>query len=62
MLFFCTENKILTKMGKSACKKKDYKTPENPKYYCKKCGAIAKKEGKVCKPKKIKLTKNQEIL
>jgi len=39
-------------MGKSACKKKDYKEPENPNYECKKCGAKAKKEDKLCKPQK----------
>ncbi|TDN95707.1 hypothetical protein DET65_0485 [Sunxiuqinia elliptica] len=41
-------------MGKTACKKKDFEESENPKYYCKKCGAKVKKEGKVCKPKKLK--------
>ena len=40
-------------MGKTACKKKDYAEPENPKYQCRKCGAKAKKEEKVCKPEKI---------
>jgi rRNA maturation endonuclease Nob1 len=40
-------------MSKTACKKKKYKVPDNPKYYCKKCGSKAKKEDKVCKPKKI---------
>jgi hypothetical protein len=41
-------------MGKTACKKDDYKEPENPKYKCKKCGSKAQKESKLCKPKKIK--------
>ncbi len=41
-------------MGKTACKKEDYKDSENPKYVCKRCGAKTKKEDKVCKPKKIK--------
>jgi hypothetical protein len=40
-------------MGKTACKKKDYSEPVDPKYVCKKCGAKAKKEEKVCKPQKI---------
>lgn len=41
-------------MSKTACKKKDYKEPDNPKYYCKKCLTKADKEKKVCKPKEIK--------
>jgi len=41
-------------MGKTACKKKHFKDNEHPKYQCKKCGALVKKEDKVCKPKKIK--------
>lgn len=41
-------------MGKTACKKEDYQEPENPKYFCKKCGQKANKEDKVCKPKKVK--------
>lgn len=41
-------------MGKVACKKKDFKDKENPKYICKKCDAKVKKEDNVCKPKKIK--------
>lgn len=40
-------------MGKSACKKKDYVEPEDAKYCCKKCNVKAKKENKLCKPKKI---------
>jgi hypothetical protein len=40
-------------MGKTACKKKDYHEPENPKYICCKCGVKSKKEEKVCKPVKI---------
>ena len=40
-------------MSKTACKKKDYKDPEDPKYCCKKCNKKAKKEGKLCKPKKL---------
>lgn len=41
-------------MGKTACDKKKYKDPEDSIYYCKKCGSKAKKESKLCKPKKIK--------
>lgn len=41
-------------MGKAACKKKDFKDNENPKFQCKKCGALVKKEEKVCKPQKFK--------
>jgi hypothetical protein len=41
-------------MSKSACKKKDFKEPENPSYYCKKCDAKVNKEKQVCKPKKLK--------
>jgi hypothetical protein len=40
-------------MGKAACEKKDFEEVLQPKYECKKCGAKVKKEGKVCKPKKI---------
>jgi len=41
-------------MAKTACKKKEFKDKENPKYECKRCGAKVKKEEKACKPKKIK--------
>jgi len=41
-------------MEKTVCKKKKYSEPDNPKYFCKKCGVIANKEEKICKPKKIK--------
>jgi len=41
-------------MGKTACKKDNYQEPGNPEYYCKKCGRKAKKEEKLCKPKKNK--------
>jgi hypothetical protein len=41
-------------MGKSACKKKEFKNSEQPKYLCKKCGALVKKEDSVCKPAKLK--------
>ncbi|MGE9294650.1 hypothetical protein [Ruficoccus sp. ZRK36] len=39
-------------MSKKACDKKDYTSPPDAKYICKKCGAKADKEGKLCKPKK----------
>ena len=35
------------------CKKKNYKNPKDPKYYCTKCDRKAKKEGKLCKPEEI---------
>lgn len=40
-------------MSKKACKKKDFKSSENPKYECKKCGAAVSKKEKVCKAKKV---------
>lgn len=40
-------------MGKTACKKKDPRDVDNPKYECKKCGGLAKKEEKLCKPRKV---------
>ncbi len=40
-------------MGKTACKEKKFKDEKHSKYVCKKCGAKVKKEGSVCKPKKI---------
>ena len=54
MLFFCTENKILRRMSKTACKKKDYKKPEEARFRCEKCESTAKKKKKLCKPQKIK--------
>lgn len=43
-------------MSKKRCKisEKEYKkkVPEKPKYTCKKCGRLAKKDDKVCKPVK----------
>ncbi len=36
------------------CKDKDYKPPKEPKYSCEKCSREAKKDKKLCKPKKIK--------
>lgn len=41
-------------MGKNACKKKNFENSEHPKFQCKKCGAMVKKEEKVCKPEKLK--------
>ena len=41
-------------MGKNACKKKEFENSGNPKYQCKKCGALVKKEDNVCKPEKLK--------
>lgn len=41
-------------MSKTACKDKDFKLVEEPKYKCKKCGALVRKEKQACKPKKIK--------
>lgn len=40
-------------MGKKACKKKDFKDKENPKFECEKCGAKVKKKEKVCESTKI---------
>jgi len=40
-------------MSKKACKKKGFEDRENAKYECKKCGAKVRKEGKICKSKKI---------
>jgi len=40
-------------MSKKVCKEKSTKKVENPKYECKKCGGVAKKEKKLCKAKKI---------
>ncbi len=41
-------------MGKNACKKKEFENSAHPKYQCKKCGALVKKEDNVCKPEKLK--------
>jgi len=41
-------------MSKTQCKNKDYKEKDNAKYVCKNCERKAKKEEKLCKPKKIK--------
>jgi hypothetical protein len=41
-------------MTKKRCKKEDYEKPETPKYECKKCGRLSKKEEQVCKPEKVK--------
>ncbi len=39
-------------MSKTACEIKDYTSPKEAKYICKKCGAKANKEKKLCKPAK----------
>jgi len=41
-------------MGKKQCKDNDYKEKDDVKYICKNCERKAKKEDKLCKPKKIK--------
>lgn len=41
------------------CKRnKPKEKPASGKYECKRCGAVAKKEKDVCKPKKIKKDKS----
>jgi DNA-directed RNA polymerase subunit RPC12/RpoP len=40
-------------MSKTACKKKNFSDKKNPGYECKRCGALVRKEEKVCKPRKI---------
>jgi len=40
-------------MSKKKCKSKSYQAPEEPKYKCKKCELMAKKEEKLCKPQKL---------
>jgi hypothetical protein len=41
-------------MAKTQCKNEDYKEKDDAGYVCKRCGRKAKKEDKLCKPKKIK--------
>jgi len=41
-------------MSKTQCKNEDYKVKADAKYVCKRCERKAKKEDKLCKPKKIK--------
>jgi hypothetical protein len=41
-------------MPKTECKNEDYKEKDAAKYVCKRCERKAKKEDKLCKPKKIK--------
>ncbi len=53
-MLFLKQRARFIEMSKTACKKDDYREPENPKYFCKKCDRKAKKEDKLCKPKKIK--------
>jgi hypothetical protein len=42
-------------MSKTMCEKgkKSEKETDSPRYKCKKCGAAAKKEKQVCKPKEL---------
>jgi hypothetical protein len=40
-------------MGKTMCKSHHFQDTEKVNYACKKCGAKAKKEKQLCKPKKI---------
>jgi len=40
-------------MSKKSCEKKDYETPEAPKFACKKCGRKVVKEKQACKPKEL---------
>jgi hypothetical protein len=42
-------------MSKTMCEKgkKGEQDCENPRFKCKKCGALVKKEKQVCKPKEI---------
>jgi hypothetical protein len=41
-------------MPKTQCKNEDYEEKEDNKYVCKRCERKAKKEEKLCKPKKLK--------
>lgn len=41
-------------MGKKQCNNADYKEKDDAKHICMKCERKAKKEEKLCKPKKIK--------
>lgn len=49
-------------MSKKKCKISDEKyqakLPDDPKYQCKKCGRVSKKEDTVCKAIKIKKSKS----
>lgn len=45
-------------MSKTQCSKKNYQAPDEPKYICKKCERLAKKEDKLCKAKKLKKAKS----
>ena len=38
----------------SCLKGKSENKPKEGRYTCKKCGAVSKKKGHICKPKKIK--------
>ncbi len=41
-------------MPKTQCKNDDYREKDDAKFVCKRCERTAKKEDKLCKPKKIK--------
>ena len=49
-------------MSKTQCKQKKYEVPSSPKYICKKCERMAKKEEKLCKPQKLKQKQLEKIL
>lgn len=42
-------------MGKTMCEKgqKGERNTDDPKYKCKKCGALVEKKKQVCKPKEL---------
>ncbi len=44
-----------------ACRKgKSEKKPKGGRFKCKKCGAVSKKKGGICKPKKLKKQEDAE--
>jgi len=47
-------------MPKTQCKNDDYKEKDNVNFVCKRCDRTASKKDKVCKPLKIKDTKENE--
>jgi hypothetical protein len=47
-------------MGKKRCIKADYQPPDNPKFICKDCDRLGKKEEQLCNPKKIKKKHHNE--
>ena len=50
-----TSDLKVIKMGKTKCKEKKEaeKEVKDPKYQCRKCGEVARKEKKLCKPEKL---------